>query len=104
MPITINIDYDIKYMDEKMVSFVITKYETIASAYTTQYFYNIDLETGRVFNLKDWYGIDYKQRVANSIDETISNWSEEKRKGLLISDSVIDIINENQKFYINNNK
>ena len=54
-------------------------YETKFSAYNTQYFYNIDIETGKIITLKDWFGTQYKQIVANSIEKEIASWDEERK-------------------------
>ena len=100
-PIGINIDYEIKSISEKSVSFVITKYETFASAYFEQYFYNMDLQTGKLFTLKDWFGSDYKDIVASSIEETISNWSDYQKEALFQDVDIDDLITENRNFYLN---
>lgn len=49
VPVGINIDYETKCINEKYVSFIIEKSETYPSAYNNQYFYNIDMETGKYF-------------------------------------------------------
>lgn len=100
-PIGIIIDYEIKSINENIVSFVITKNETFASAYFEQYFYNMDMQTGRLFTLKDWFGSDYKNIVASSIEETISSWSDYQREALFEDVSISDLITENRNFYVN---
>ena len=62
-PINIQIDYKVGFSNSKVVSFVILKSETLASAYTEMYFYNIDLEVGKKLNLKDIFGNDYRKEV-----------------------------------------
>ena len=57
----INVDYKITYQDDNIISFVITKSESSASAYQEQYFYNIDIENGKELNLRDVLGEDYKR-------------------------------------------
>lgn len=100
-PIGINVDYEIKSINEKSVSFVITKYETFSSAYFEQYFYNMDLQTGKLFTLKDWFGSSYKDIVASSIRETISNWSDYQKELLFEDVDIADLITENRNFYLN---
>ena len=104
-PINIQIDYKVGYSSDKVVSFMILKTETLASAYTELYFYNIDIETGRKLNLRDVLGEDYK-RIAN---ETINKEIEERSKN---PDNIYfaageggfeGIENEYQNFYINSN-
>ncbi|MCI7474091.1 MAG: DUF3298 and DUF4163 domain-containing protein [Clostridiales bacterium] len=66
MPIIISVDYEIKCQNDHYLSFVITKTETLASAYTEYYTYNIDLQAGQEITLRDLLGPDYKQ-IANSV-------------------------------------
>lgn len=101
IPIGINIDYEVKSIKEKKVSFVITKSETFASAYFVEYFYNIDMETGRYLTLKDLLGNDYKEIVTKNIRNTISGWEKEKQEQIFKDIAIEDLINENTKFYIN---
>lgn len=101
MPIGINIDYEIKSITEKQVSFVITKSETFSSAYFVAYYYNIDMESGRYMALRDLLGNDYKKIVAQSIENTISNWDQEKKELLFEDINIEDLIDENTNFYIN---
>lgn len=46
-PIQIQVDYQVKSVTDQWASFVVTKTESLASAYFRQYFYNLDLETGQ---------------------------------------------------------
>ena len=104
VPLGITVDYEIKMMTEKYVSFIVSKYETRSSAYYTRLFYNIDMESGRILTLKDCLGNDYKQIAAQSIENTISGWSEEQ-KALLWDDNDFEkLITENTDFYIDENE
>lgn len=102
-PINIKIDYYVGYLSKDVVSFVITKSETLASAYTEKYYYNIDIETGKNLNLRDVLGNDYKQIV----DETIYKQIEEKSKNpdnmyfTKEENGFAGIEDEYQNFYIN---
>lgn len=101
IPIGITVDYTIKCIDERYVSFVVSQYETAFSAYNHELYYNIDLKDGKMLTLKDWYGNDYRQIVAGSIENTIEGWSAEQKEMLWEGLSVIDLISENTDFYIN---
>lgn len=103
-PINIDIDYEVKYSTDEIVSFVINKYETLAAAYNEQDFYNIDITSGKKLNLKDVLGAEYKQIV----DESVTKQIEERKKN---PDNVFfdkeaggfsGIEDEYQDFYINN--
>ncbi len=79
IPLGVTLDYDIKCINQKHVSFLLfLYYETKFSAYNTQYFYNIDIETGKIITLKDWFGTQYKQIVANSIEKSLHGMRSEK--------------------------
>ena len=80
---------------------MINKSETLASAYNIGYYYNIDLETGRILNLQDIFGSDYQKIIADDIDKQISKKNKDFQDSLLIDGSVIDYIDEFQEFYIN---
>ena len=100
IPLGVTLDYDIKCINPKYVSFIILYYETKFSAYNTQYFYNIDIETGKIITLKDWFGTQYKQIVANSIEQEIALWDEEQKKLLWDNLEFTNLITENTDFYI----
>lgn len=67
----INIDYRIHCNNGSAVSFVLIKSETHASYYEEQYYYNIDLETGRELTLRDLLGPDYQSVVSQSVRRQI---------------------------------
>ena len=105
-PILINIDYEMKYSGDDLVSFLINKCETLASAYTEQFIYNVDLETGKELNLRDVLGDNYKQIIDNEVCKQI----EERKKN---PDNIYfekgeggfeGIEDEYQNFYINENR
>lgn len=105
-PILINIDYEMKYSGDDLVSFLINKCETLASAYTEQFIYNVDLETGKELNLRDVLGDNYKQIIDNEVCKQI----EERKKN---PDNIYfekgeggfeGIEDEYQEFYINKNR
>jgi len=56
----IDIDYELEYNANGIVSFVVNKTETLASAYTEQLFYNLELATGRELKLPDLLGPDFR--------------------------------------------
>ena len=56
-PIQIQVDYQVKSVTDQWASFVVTKTESLASAYFRQYFYNLDLETGQSLTLRDVLGL-----------------------------------------------
>jgi hypothetical protein len=104
LPLEVVIDYDMKCSDAEIVSFVIYKFETKASFYQENRFYNIDLESGRELTLRDLYGGNYKEIVSARVREGIAQLSEE-RKFYLFDDVVIeDLIDTDRHFYIDSDK
>lgn len=102
-PINIQVDYKVGYSSDKVVSFVILKSETLASAYTEKYFYNIDIETGKELNLRDVLGNDYKEIVDEAIYKEIEEKSKDPNYVYFKKDEggFEGIKNEYQNFYIN---
>ena len=102
-PINIQIDYKVGYSSDKVVSFMISKSETLASAYTERYFYNIDIETGKKLNLRDVLGNDYKEIVDKTIYKEIEERSKNPDNIYFTADEggFDGIENEYQNFYIN---
>ena len=101
IPVGITISYETKYTSQEFVSFVVSQYETRFAAYHDNFYYNIDLDSGKIITLKDWFGPQYRQIIAESIEATIAGWSEEQRGILWDNLSVIDLISENTNFYFN---
>ena len=100
IPIEVDVNYEVKYSSDKFLSFVISKWETQASAYTEQYFYNIDLQNGDVITLKDWFGPHYKQIVVDSIQQQIDAMDEEQQFYIFEDVSLESLINSDRHFYI----
>ena len=102
-PINIQIDYKVGYSNDKVVSFMISKSETLANAYTEIYFYNVDIETGKKLNLRDVLGKEYKQIVDTTIYKEIEERSKNPDNIYFTADEggFEGIENEYQDFYIN---
>lgn len=99
-PIVVTVDYEVKSIRDTTASFVITKWETLASAYNIQYFYNIDLETGDNLTLRDCLGPDYQKIVAESIQSQIDSWSDDMRSMLFLETDLENLITEKRNFYL----
>lgn len=67
--VEIDIDYEVKLSTPDRISFVLTSTSSAASVFTQQYFYNIDLRTGRDLTLADLLGADYKERCNRAVKE-----------------------------------
>lgn len=72
IPVMIDIDYELKYTSPVFISFVVSKMQTLANAYTEQMFYNLALPEGRPVTLAERLGDDYKSRVNAEIRRQIA--------------------------------
>ena len=104
-PINIQIDYKLGYSSNDVVSFTISKSETLASAYTEMYFYNIDIKSGKNLNLRDLLGNDYKKIVDETVYKEIAERSKNPDNIYFAKEEngFEGIENEYQNFYINSN-
>lgn len=111
-PLQIWVDYEVKCNENNILSFVITKAESYASVYTEQYYYNIDMETGRELKLSDVLGPDYietsNEIIKKSIEERMSEDENAIFFGYGEDDSFTNMrfetVTEDTKFYINENE
>lgn len=99
-PIGITVDYEVKYLTNQYVSLHIYHYETAFSAYQSDYYYTLDLESEKILTLKDWFGSSYKDLAAESIRRTILTWTPEQQQ-LWPDITLEDLITENRSFYLN---
>lgn len=106
MPVIISVDYEVKCQNDQYLSFVISKTETKASAYTEFFCYNIDLETGKELTLQDMLGPDYKEIANQVIREEIDRRSQDPDNVYFDGTDGIEgfqSITADQRFYINEN-
>lgn len=99
-PIQIQVDYQVKSVTQGWASFVVTKTESLASAYFRQYFYNLDLETGQSLTLRDVLGPNWAEQGAAAVEEQLEQW-DEAQKALLFDDVDLEaLLEEKEDFYI----
>ena len=102
MPIMISVDYEIKCQSDQYLSFIITKTETLASAYTEYYTYNIDLQAGKELTLKDVLGPDYIEIANQAVREGIAQRSQNPDNIYFEpGEGGFESISEDQTFYLN---
>lgn len=102
MPIVISVDYEIKCQNDQYLSFILTKTETLASAYTEYYAYNIDLEAGRELTLRDVLGPDYLELANQAVREGIALREQDPDNSYFPPDEGgFTSIAEGQTFYLN---
>lgn len=91
-------NYDVKYNVEDVLSFAIYKTETMASAYDTAYFYNLNLKENKELSLEDFFGKDYKVLIDSQIKKQMKERVE--KQGAVYFDG-FEGIKADQNFYIN---
>lgn len=105
IPVTIDVDYEIKCQNERYLSFVLSTAETQANVYTTLTTYNIDLTTGKELTLADLLGPDWKTiandavraGIAKKVAEDTQNTYFDGSEGI---DGFTSVLGD-QKFYLN---
>lgn len=102
MPIMISVDYEIKCQTDQYLSFILTKTETLASAYTEYYAYNIDLKAGKELTLRDVLGPDYMEIANEAVREGIAQRSQDPDNVYFEpGEGGFESISEDQTFYLN---
>ena len=99
-PLEIVVNYELKYASEDAVSFLIYKYETLASAYAESTYYNLDLKTGRSLTLEDLLGADWRAAAAAGVEAGIRALPADKASLLFADTDIGSLIDENRPFYL----
>lgn len=106
--IEVNVNYDVKYQDNKKVSFVLTSYESWASFTEVRLYYNLDLVNNKRLTLKDLLGEDYiniaNKQIVEQINANVKEfgyvyWGFEGSPDM--GSEGFKTIDENTQFYIN---
>lgn len=93
------IDYEIEYISKEIVSFQIYKFESLASAYQTSQYYNIDIETGKELTLRDILGENFQEIIYKQIMTQLDKLDADTKSMLFPDVNVKALIDENRKFY-----
>ena len=106
----VRIDYEVKYNNNNILSFILVKEEGLNTSSKDIYTYNYNLETEKEIKLEDILGKDYKTIIDKQIYEQIEK-QEKNNKNIIYfhpddeyirgEDSYFHGISENQSFYIN---
>lgn len=100
-PVNIIVDYDIKSINSEYTSFVVSKFESLASAYQMFCYYNIDFESGKELTLKDVLGSNYKKIVTDDVNSQIAEFKKSDEVFFFDDVAVNDLIDDKTNFYIN---
>lgn len=99
--IYVEIDYELIQSTDRILSFKVYHFESLASSYSDTFYYNIDLENEREFTLTDLLGEDYKQIVDADIASQIAEMKKDEMNSFFDGDEGFTGITEDQRFYIN---
>ena len=100
----ISVDYDVKCVSDKVLSFSVYKTETLASAYFDMFYYNYDLTTSQPLTLRDMLGSDYIKIANKQIKEQISERAKNPDNMYWDGSDGIEgftSISDSQQFYVN---
>ncbi|MEA4988512.1 MAG: DUF3298 domain-containing protein [Anaerovorax sp.] len=98
------VNYEVKNISDNVLSFIVRKTETSASAYFEQFYYNIDLNTNKDVTLEDCLGEEYKSVANEQIKAEIAERSKDPDNMYWDdSDGIagFNTISDQQNFYIN---
>ena len=107
--VNVRIDYEIKYNQNNILSFVLIKEEGINTTSKDLYTYNFNLETGNEITLEDLLGNNYEEFINKEIENQIEEREAKDKNQLFFNkndniDNYFKGISKNQNFYINENK
>lgn len=100
-PLDVKVGYELKCSNEKILSFIVYEYQSLASAYSEIYYYNIDLKNDKMITLKDMLGKDYKDICNKIIRKQIEERKKNPNNIFFDGESGFNGIKDKQKFYIN---
>ena len=103
IPTTIHCNFEVKCLDEDYISLFVQLAESRNTSSIKRLFYNIDLNKGKIINIKDILGENYKENAVKVINGEIDKWSDDQKATLIENYSVEKYIDENTPFFINNN-
>lgn len=101
IPMEIDLNYDIKCSDDNLLSFIITESQVLANCWVQNFYYNIDLETGKTITLEHLFGKNYKEIVNGEVNRQIAQRKEADENALFFEgEDGFQTISANQSFYI----
>ena len=103
IPTTIHCNFEVKCLDEDYISLFVQLVESRNTSSIKRLFYNIDLNKGKIINIKDILGENYKENAVKVINSEIDKWTDDQKATLIENYSVEKYIDDNTPFFINNN-
>jgi hypothetical protein len=95
-------DYSVKCENDNILSFVVTTSETQSVGFENQYFYNLDMSSGKELTLSDMLGSDYVNVCNKQIAAQIAERGKDPNNSYFPADQGgFTTIADDQNFYIN---
>ena len=100
IPTRIQVDYEVKYTDDSILSFVIYMLDTIANGYQRAYYYTVDLRDGQTLTLADFLGEDWVDIVTAEVERQLPELPAGDRQMLFEGIDVREVVSEGVGFYL----
>ncbi|CAH2215442.1 DUF3298 and DUF4163 domain-containing protein [Tepidibacter aestuarii] len=99
--IKVTVDYELKSVNDNIISFIVYQYESLAAAYAETYYYSIDIKNNKMINIDDMLGKDYKKIIDKSVYAQIEERKKDENNIFFEGEMGFNGIKEEPNFYIN---
>ena len=99
--IKVTVDYDLKSVNDNVISFIVYQHESLAAAYAETYYYNIDITDNNIINMEDVLGKDYKKIIDENVYTQIEERKKDKNNSFFEGEMGFNGITKVPNFYIN---
>lgn len=99
--IKVTVDYDLKSVNDNVISFIVYQHESLAAAYAETYYYNIDITDNNIINIEDVLGKDYKKIIDENVYTQIEERKKDKNNSFFEGEMGFNGITKVPNFYIN---
>ncbi|WFD10178.1 DUF3298 and DUF4163 domain-containing protein [Tepidibacter hydrothermalis] len=97
----VKVDYDLKSVNDNMISFTLYQYESSSYSYSQTYYYNINIRNNKNIKIEDILGKDYKKIIDKSIYAQIEERKKDENNSFFEGEMGFNGIKETPNFYIN---
>ncbi|MEJ8552788.1 DUF3298 and DUF4163 domain-containing protein [Tepidibacter sp. Z1-5] len=99
--IKVTVDYNLKSVNDNLISFIVYQHESLATAYAETYYYNIDITNNEIINIENILGKDYKKIIDESVYTQIEERKKDENNSFFEGDMGFNGITKVPNFYIN---
>ncbi len=99
--IEVTVDYELKSVNDNVISFIVYQYESLAAAYAETYYYNIDITNNKIISIENILGKDYKKTIDENVYAQIEERKKDENNSFFEGDIGFNGIKEAPNFYIN---